>query len=199
MLLVLATVAGCDKLFAIDHLDPPIDGRPRDGAIDTRMTDGAPDMIIQTHSSCPPGFGLPYENSTYSYYTASLTWSDAMQFCRNLDDPTSTRRVHLPVLSSDFERSIHVYVMVVGSASAYWIGLSDTQTEGTLQWVTAEQVSYPYPGAWGPNEPSMDPGDECVRVEASNNNLDVIPCTTMSPFVCECDDYALEPANYTLM
>jgi hypothetical protein len=133
------------------------------------------------------------------YVTTPLTWFDAMRFCRNLDDSTSTKRVHLPVLSSDFERSFHVSVMVVGSASAFWIGLSDTAIEGTQQWVTAEQVSYPYPGAWGPSEPSMDPADNCVRVEYSNNNLDAIPCATMSPFVCECDDYALEPANFTLM
>ena len=196
---LLALPAGCDKLFGLRD----ISGEPGDAAL---VTDGpfdgrdAPgDTVEQTHSNCPAGFGQPYENSRYRFVSTAVTWSEAMQFCASLDDPTSTRRVHLVVLTSDFERSQHVYVNVVGSFSAYWLGYSDTKVEGAYQWVTGELLNYPSASAWGPSEPSMDPGDNCVRVSYSNNDLDSMLCTTPTPFVCECDDYALVAANYTLM
>jgi hypothetical protein len=192
-------LAGCDQLFELVRIDeePPVDAR--DSVQDARAIDAAPDTIIQTHSNCPAGFAQPYENSTYRYITTPLAWSDAMRYCSSLDDPTSTKRVHLAVLSNDFERSSHVYVTVVGSASSFWIGLSDTKLEGAFEWVTAEAVGYPYPAAWGPSEPSADaPSDDCVRVEYSNNDLDTVLCSTPAAFVCECDDFALAPAKYEL-
>ena len=200
-MLLLALLTGCDKLFELPHVDdepPTIDAPKLDAAIDMRMIDAPPDTIMQTHSSCPTSFGVPYENSQYRYINMQLGWYDAMRFCANLDDPTSTKRVHLSVLTSDFERSTHIYVTVVGSASAFWIGLSDTSTENAYQWVTAEMVNYPYAGAWGTGEPSTNPGDDCVRVLYSSNDLDSIPCGTSTEFVCECDDYKLEPTHYAL-
>ena len=201
VLLLLALMTGCDKLFQLEHVDDGslTDALRGDGARDTRMNDAPPDTITQTHSNCPANFGVPYENSKYRYLATAMSWYDAMRFCANLDDPTSTKRVHLPVLSSDFERSNHVYVMVVGSASGYWIGLSDTKTIGAYQWVTAEPVSYPALSSWGTGEPSENPGDACVRVILSSNDLDSTLCMTQMPFVCECDDYALAPSQYTLM
>jgi len=200
-LLLLTLLSGCNKLFQLEHVDessPLIDAPHGDGAPDSRRIDAPPDTIAQTHSNCPANFGVGYENSKYRYLATPMSWYDAMRFCANLDDPTSTKRVHLPVLSSDFERN-HIYVMVVGSASGYWIGLSDTKTIGAYQWVTAEQVNYPVASSWGTGEPSENPGDACVRVILSSNDLDSTLCMTQMPFVCECDDYALAPSQYTLM
>lgn len=198
LLLLLALSPGCDRLFGLSHLDEPVAvDAPRDSASDGDLVVDAPaDTIVQTHSGCPQGFAHPYENSQYRYIAAPQTWPDALAFCHSLDDPTSTKRVHLAVLTSDFERSTHISVVVVGSASAFWIGLSDTAIEGTYQWVTAESVPYPSDASWGPFEPSEGPDDDCVRVEYSNNNLDSMPCATTSAFVCECDDYASQPDNY---
>lgn len=198
LLLLLGLSAGCDRLFGLSRLDEPtaVDA-PGDSASDGAVVvDARVDSIVQTHSGCPQGFAQPYENSQYRYIATPRPWSDALAFCHGLDDPTSTKRVHLAVLTSDFERSTHISVMVVGSAGPFWIGLSDTAVEGTYQWVTAEPVPYPEPSSWGVSEPSQLPDDDCVRVEYSNNNLDSMACATASPFVCECDDFASQPGNY---
>lgn len=198
LLLLLALSTGCDRLFGLSHLDEPaVLDAPRDGAGDGNLGgDARADSLVQTHSGCPEGFANPYENSLYRYVATPSSWSNALAFCDGLDDPTSTKRVHLAVLTSDFERSTHISVVVVGSASAFWIGLSDTAVEGTYQWVTAEPVQYPEPTSWGALEPSEGPDDDCVRVEYSTNDLDSMACATPSPFVCECDDYATRPASY---
>jgi hypothetical protein len=145
------------------------------------------------------GFDNPYGGSEYRYVSTPMSWSAALAYCMNLDDASSTKRVHLVVLSSDVERSTHVYVNVVGSASEFWIGLSDTKVEGAYQWVTTEQVQYPDATSWAAGEPSTAIADDCVRVLASNTDLDSLPCTTLIPFVCECDGYAYDPTHYTLL
>jgi hypothetical protein len=197
--LLLALLAGCDKLFEIrrlDHVDAASDGVMGDAQRDA--PDAPPDGLMQTHSNCPTAFGLPYENSKYQYLSAQLTWPQALAACKALDDATSTKRVHLAVLTGDPER-VHVYVNVVGSASKFWIGLSDTVVDGTYKWVTAEQVTYPVTATWASGEPSIDPLDDCVFARASTTDFDSVACSTTSQLVCECDDYAYEPANYNLM
>jgi hypothetical protein len=199
LLLLLMLLAGCDKLFKLRDLnDSARDGGDpiRDAGRDA--PDARPDVLGQTHSDCPPGFGLPYENSKYRFSMTQLSWYDALSACKTLDDPTSTKRVHLVVLTGDPERQ-HVYVNVVGSFSRFWIGLSDTKVENAYQWVTAEQVPYPVPATWGAGEPSSDPPDDCVLSRYSTTDFDSLACTAPSEFACECDDYAYEPANYTLM
>lgn len=197
--LVLVLLAGCDKLFDLSHIDerPPGDAPIDTHSIDSPSIDAPVDSVVQTHSTCPTFFTQPYENSQYRYFSSPLTWRDAIDFCRQLDDPTSTKRVHLSVLTGDLERQ-HVYVNVVGSASGFWIGLSDTRTDGAYQWVTDEVVNYPSSTAWGTGEPSTGVGDSCVRSNYSTTDLDSIACSTMIAFVCECDDYKLDPAHYTL-
>jgi hypothetical protein len=199
LLLLLVALTGCDKLFQLRHLDDAdasTDGPMRDGRPDS--PDAPPDTIQQTHSNCPANFGVPYENSKYHYVSQQLTWYQALMHCQSLDDPTSTKRIHLVVLTGDPERQ-HVYVNVVGSASRFWIGLSDTAVIDAYQWVTGEQVFYPVGATWASGEPSTDPGDACVLSRYSTTDFDVLPCTTVSEFVCECDDYAYKPSNYQLM
>lgn len=195
---MLVLVCGCDKLFDLSHVDDqPMRDASRDSPADVlRPLDAPVDGLVQTHSNCPPNFSQAYANSQYRYFSGASSWSQALLFCKNLDDPTSTKRVHLSVITDDIERT-HIYVDVVGSASEFWIGLSDLATEGTYRWVTAELVQYPIMSAWAAGEPSADIADDCVRVQASNTNLDSLPCATLIPFVCECDDYPNEPANYT--
>jgi hypothetical protein len=200
LFLLLVVLAGCDKLFKLRHLDDvdaSTDGARSDGR---DIPDARPDVLGQTHSNCPTGFGVQYENSTYRYMSTQVTWYQALTFCQNLDDPTSTKRVHLVVLTGDLERR-HVYVDVVFSASRFWTGLSDTKVEGAFQWVTAEPVIYPDASgsAWGASEPSSDPADDCVLSRSSTTDLDALACTTLSQFVCECDDHPYDPTRYTLM
>lgn len=196
---MLVLLAGCDKLFDLSHIDDrprtdaPTDTRP----IDARDIDAPVDGVVQTNSNCPSFFTQGYENSQYRYFSSPLTWRGAFDFCRQLDDPTSTKRVHLSVLTGDLERS-HVYTNVVGSASGFWIGLSDTATDGAYQWITDELVNYPTSTAWATGEPSTGAGDSCVRANYSTTDLDSIACSTMIAFVCECDDYKLDAAHYTL-
>ena len=44
-----------------------------------------------------------------------------------------------------------------GTLETFWIGLSDTKTEGTFQWVTGETLAYTN---WSPGEPNNYGGDE---------------------------------------
>lgn len=199
LLLALVLSTGCDKLFRLAHIDdePARDAPTADVTGDGVRIDAPVDAVTQTHSNCPSSFFAPFENSRYQYLAGSMSWSDAQLHCLSKKDPTSTKHIHLAVLSSDFERN-HIYVNVVFSASAFWSGLSDTATEGTMKWVTNEAVAYPVANTWQSGEPDDEPADDCVRVEYSNTDFVALACATISPYVCECDDFAPAPANYVL-
>ena len=196
--LLLALLPGCDRLFGLVHVDEVALDAGGDARTDADTPGDAPgDAVTPTHSDCPLGFDLPYENSRYRAYGIGFTWHNAQAFCMSLKDPRSTKHVHLAVLTDDLERS-HVYTNVAGSAGALWIGLSDTRVEGAFQWVSTQQVSYPPAsgGPWGASEPSTGPADDCVVVRASTTDFDAMLCSTPNIYVCECDDFATAPTHF---
>jgi hypothetical protein len=195
-LLLVLGLTGCDRLFGLQPIDEP----PRVDARSDALGDGADparDALVQTHASCPSDFGAPYQKSQYRYLPTTLSWHAAVQSCAALDDPTSTKRVHLVVLSSDLERQ-HVYVNAVGSAGTTWIGFSDTKQETAFEWVSTEQVSYPDAGSnpWATAEPSTGPADDCVMMKFSTTDFDATPCTALLGFTCECDEFANDATKY---
>eukprot|EP01084_Bolivina_argentea_P023253 43366_1 len=62
-----------------------------------------------------------------------------------------------------------------------WIGLSDTDQEGTFKWIDGSPFSY---SDWDPNEPNNHGGNEdCADINLSHHWNDV-PCTLSLNFLC---------------
>ncbi|XP_051876950.1 polycystin-1 isoform X2 [Pristis pectinata] len=124
---------------------------------------------------CPLGGHLS-NNYCYVLVTNNSTWYMARQFCQSHSDG-DLATVKSPEIQ-DFIANI------TGCEHPVWIGLSDTASAGTLQWVdgsTLEKFQDRLP--WEPNTPV---GDTCVLMNASHEGeWQTDLCTTRRSFVCE--------------
>ncbi|MEE1011295.1 MAG: leucine-rich repeat protein, partial [Acutalibacteraceae bacterium] len=82
------------------------------------------------------------EDSIYVVYDDSLSWTKAKTYCENIGG-------HLVTITSAEEQK--VVENLKKNKKLYWIGLTDSETEGVWKWVTGEKYSYTN---WGDKEPS---------------------------------------------
>jgi hypothetical protein len=191
--LVLAT--GCTAIFGLTTPerrdggavadDADVDAGPgsdaTDGGIDGPL-DGMPDALV-----CSAEF-VTYGTLTSKYFFGSMNkgWALAETDCE-------TRGGHLVVIGDETERmAIH---NVLGGT--FWIGISDLVTDGTFVWVTDESTGG-YPPATGTpwaSDPKTTAGD-CVQMTGAGGTWSNNDCGNSRNYLCECDGYAANPANY---
>ena len=82
-----------------------------------------------------PAADMNYNGNTYYRFDKHISWYGAKLICEQLGG-------HLAVVSSDAEQSALKTFAVKGTASSYWLGATDSQKEGSFNWVTAEAFSY---------------------------------------------------------
>ena len=87
--------------------------------------------------------------NTYALYDDVLTCPQAKAKCEELGG-------HLVTITSEHEQNVVNSLLGKGIRPVYWIGASDTASEGTFQWVTGEPFSYTH---WSAGEPNNN-GDE---------------------------------------
>ncbi|HTO09840.1 MAG TPA: C-type lectin domain-containing protein [Myxococcota bacterium] len=95
-------------------------------------------------------FGLsssPAFASTYAL-TPVLSWTDAEAYATSLGG-------HLVVIDDQAEQD--ALVAQFGGTEPFWIGLTDTQIEGTFMWVNGDPLTYTN---WLPGEPNNSGGVE---------------------------------------
>lgn len=179
----LLLLTGCTSIFG---LDPP---KHQDAAIDVPPTDVAPDVIT---GACPMTYTLTFGTSHYRFASMMVSWPNAATDCAD-DGATGSWHTHLVVISDDNER---IYLKGV-SDKAFWVGLSDLNTEGTFVWNTDEDTSA-YPIPWSQNEPTGITGENCGATSTSGSALiDDNACMFGTPFICECDLHPNDTTNYT--
>ncbi|XP_003197805.3 uncharacterized protein [Danio rerio] len=107
--------------------------------------------------------------------TEEKSWSDSRQFCRNHGGD-------LVIIKSE-EKQRFISSVVKDDS---WIGLSDTQTEGTMKWVDYSPLNQ---GFWASGEPNnAGVNEDCVELTPTRpvlNNWNDEPCSRGKKGICE--------------
>ncbi len=109
---------------------------------DNSYGDGEPPII--------PSTAVEFNGHYYQVYDNSMTWTEAKEYCEKLGG-------HLVTITS-IEENNYIKDLVVsnGKKNAYWLGASDSESEGVWKWVTGEPFEF---SDWGTDEPNQD-GEE---------------------------------------
>ncbi|XP_034146960.1 C-type lectin domain family 4 member E-like isoform X2 [Esox lucius] len=116
------------------------------------------------------------------YYLSLVgkTWSESREDCKD-------RGADLVIINS---REEQVFLNQLGNNLHYWIGLTDSEKEGTWRWV--DGTTPPTPQFWRQGEPNNAHEDEnCVVFNSFTNSLGNIwswndqPCSLKTNWVCE--------------
>ncbi len=197
----LAGAAAAVMLCAACQFQPGSLGERRDGGsvvedgtMDSLMpldandaaVDAAPDAAIITRT-CPLTYtitAIADPESKYRLVTASDDWLAAETDCENDGDTVALLPTHLVVLDSAAESD-----WVFDEATTdKWVGVSDRNTEGTLQAVTDQPT--PHFG----NAEAQDNQKDCMFVNQNETLME--SCNATFQYLCECDAFAADPANY---
>jgi hypothetical protein len=154
----------------------PVDTQPADAAVDAALQCGVEFVTIGTLQS------------KYYYENKNVEWNAAEADCE-------ARGAHLVVVGGEAER------IAIGNApgtGTFWIGLTDRATEGTYLWVTDEDTGT-YPGTtmppWDIGQPVAGTSAN-VTLQQSSGYWQVTGGTIQREYLCECDGYVANPANY---
>ncbi|XP_073765179.1 uncharacterized protein [Danio rerio] len=110
------------------------------------------------------------------FFTEEKSWSESRQFCRN-------RGAELVIIKSEVKQRVISSLV----KEDVWIGLSDTETEGTMKWVDNSPMNQ---GFWARGEPNnyRSQDEDCVEVRISQgipNNWNDLRCSDRRKGICE--------------
>ena len=133
---------------------------------------------------------LNYNGHSYACYYGCATWEEASELCK-------TQGGYLAVIDSQEENDV---VFAFARSQGYdnvYIGLSDSLSEGTWEWVTGDAVEY---SNWNPGEPNAFTDSEDYAVFADDgtwNDGEFTPRIEngLVCFVCEWDYYVTGITN----
>ncbi|XP_074836348.1 C-type lectin domain family 4 member G-like [Carettochelys insculpta] len=122
---------------------------------------------------CPPGW-QPFEKSCYFFSTLAKSWWDAKQFC--IDQGS-----HLVIVNTRLEQTFLSRYTI--EPEVYWLGLSDSATEGEWRWLDGSPLSVRF---WAPGEPNnVGPqGEDCGSLQFSGKWNDAA-CSVSELWICE--------------
>lgn len=206
--LVALLAGGCERLLALDPLDRTDAARPGDAAAGDANRGDAPEPLdavppadVVPDAPLTPGCPLSYmpilHGTTTGYYRFMLgetaTWAAAESECE-MQGQGYAMATHLAVFSDDVEASA---VQAIHPSVKAWIGLSSIGHTG-FTWVTDEDTmgypptsGSPWEGGAITNGTSVD----CVEL-AGDAKFTNLTCTNAMTYVCECDAYKADPANF---
>lgn len=107
---------------------------------------------------------ISYGGHTYARFEIVGTWETAEEFCERAGG-------HLAVVTSETEARIIQKLIENGTASQYWLGATDKETEGKWKWVNAEPFVWAH---WAGSQPDNDSGnaDECENYLTVSRDYD---------------------------
>ncbi|XP_076874521.1 C-type lectin domain family 4 member M-like [Brachyhypopomus gauderio] len=108
-------------------------------------------------------------SSMYYISTEKKNWSESRQDCRE-------RGADLVIINSREEQD--VIIIATNNAHA-WIGLTDSETEGTWKWVDGTALTT---GFWNTGEPNSIGDEDCA---ITGYNWADYPCTDQFIWICE--------------
>ncbi|XP_070822322.1 C-type lectin domain family 4 member E-like isoform X2 [Chaetodon trifascialis] len=145
-------------------------------------TDSAPEFRC---NECPDTW-LHVGDQCFHLDTDRHDWSSSAEKCKEIGG-------HLAILTN---REQHEAVekegkRIGGLYTNYWIGLTDSESEGHWKWVDNSTVTTPF---WSvqPREPDNnlsggEEGEDCAVVSSYTHNWYDVPCSFIYPRVCQMD------------
>ncbi|XP_023268088.1 lactose-binding lectin l-2-like [Seriola lalandi dorsalis] len=125
-----------------------------------------------------PMFWFSFNGRCYKYLSTRMSWADAELHC--VSEGANLVSIH----SLEEEGFVKSLIKNFDPAQGpTWIGLSDTQKEGSWMWSDGSAVNFEL---WGAGQPDDYRGmEDCVHDSYGNDlkwNDD--PCSSATPFVC---------------
>ena len=96
----------------------------------------------------------------YVYYPADVSWYTADAFCKEMGG-------HMVTITSSDENAL---VQSLSAENDVWLGATDSECEGTWQWVTGEPFVY---GNWRAD--TNEPNNDTVNDEGGENYASITP------------------------
>ncbi|XP_062891694.1 C-type lectin domain family 10 member A-like isoform X1 [Mobula hypostoma] len=131
--------------------------------------------ILQLNNNIPqcPTDWIRFRKSCYQFSSRTQIWAESQRHCASVD-------AHLVVINNEEEQEFLRRTLQM----RYWIGLSDTASEGDWRWVdgTDYSSSLTY---WSEGEPNDgDHGEDCAEI-FDNGKWNDLPCSNIQHWICE--------------
>uniref|UniRef100_G1KTH1 C-type lectin domain-containing protein n=1 Tax=Anolis carolinensis TaxID=28377 RepID=G1KTH1_ANOCA len=114
-----------------------------------------------------------FGDSCYYFSDTTEQWENAKKICAAVNS-------HLIIINSNTEQN---FVVQKIKQTSVWLGLHDTEVEGTWRWVDGSLLERN--GYWKSGEPNDAHGAEDCAVLYKEKNWNDIPCDKNVQFVCE--------------
>jgi hypothetical protein len=161
------------------------DGMQQSVDADTTMIDGPPSnadapMTDAPPATCPAGYVVLTGGQAGHLYKVIATgqdWGVQQGAC-----VATTTKAYLAV--PDDLTELQAMDTAIGASAIYWVGVSDSQTEGTWRTVLGTiQTFLPW---LAPAPDDQNPGEDCVAAIAATHQFNDDRCNTNRPAICEC-------------
>ncbi|XP_030908399.2 macrophage mannose receptor 1 [Melopsittacus undulatus] len=127
-----------------------------------------------THPGCQKGW---MKHGFYCYSVGQLpaTFSEAKQICEE-------NKGYLVTVRDRYEQAFLTSVIGLNPAKYFWIGLSDTEEQGTFKWASGDVVTFTH---WNAGMPGREPGCVAMMTGTSAGLWDVLNCEENNMFLCK--------------
>ncbi|KAK8752498.1 hypothetical protein OTU49_005877 [Cherax quadricarinatus] len=124
-------------------------------------------LLFAGGQGCDVGWVQIQESCFMFHMNVMLSWQDARAFCQDSESDLAK------VVDGDTHRGVYVYIHTYGLSGSFWLGASDTASEGDWVWVTDDtrvEKGTPY-WALGYNifgfnqEPTGGPDENCLALD----------------------------------
>ncbi|NWU97744.1 MRC1 protein, partial [Upupa epops] len=127
-----------------------------------------------TYPGCQKGW---MKHGFYCYSVGQLpaTFSEAKQICE-------ANRGYLTTVTDRYEQAFLTSVIGLNPAKYFWIGLSDTEEQGTFKWANGHEVTFTH---WNAGMPGREPGCVAMATGTSAGLWDILNCEESNLFICK--------------
>ncbi|KAF3694518.1 C-type lectin domain family 10 member A C-type lectin superfamily member 14 Macrophage lectin 2 [Channa argus] len=149
--------------------------------LNIRLTDMTKELNRLQKNACPAGWSM-FNLSCYFVSHKSASWEEGREDCKD-------READLVVIDNAEEQT---FISDFITAGAWiWIGLTDSEEEGTWKWVDGSSLTL---SEWAPTQPDNGGGDiefgeeDCAHFYSGSetrNNWNDLSCNDSVSWICE--------------